>query len=200
MLFSVVVIFAAFSGLAMVVGGIWLIYKGAIILSQTDSANALSIEWKKDFKLSTQVPGIAFFVLGLAFSVVTIFAAKPPPPPPVEPFNIRGTINGVSDAVTIRVYPSASSWTVTSDRHGTINDKIYPDMDVLTLEFIAPGYERYTVNQRLSETNGRLIAIDESVVLNKVIPVIVGSQENIEETGDLALVPITEAASFGEPQ
>ena len=76
-IFDYAVILAALAGLIMVIGGIVLIYKGALVLASTDSGTALSIEWKQDFRLNTQAPGIAFFLLGLIFSSISIYASKP---------------------------------------------------------------------------------------------------------------------------
>jgi predicted permease len=70
------ILFAAIAGFCMVIGGMLLIYRGSLVLAGTDSSTTLSIEWKNDFKLNTQAPGIAFFIIGLLFSVVSIYASK----------------------------------------------------------------------------------------------------------------------------
>jgi len=63
--FDIVVLIAAACGLAMVVGGIWLLARGAITLAATPKTDALTLEWKKQFRINTQVPGLAFFLVGL---------------------------------------------------------------------------------------------------------------------------------------
>lgn len=68
MVFDVVVFTLSLTGLVMVVGGIILIARGAVALEAAkDGATALTLG---DFlKLSTTVPGLGLFLIGLAFEV-----------------------------------------------------------------------------------------------------------------------------------
>ena len=60
--FELVALVAAIAGLAMVIGGIWLVAKGILTMAATPQADALTVELKKQFRLRTQVPGLAFFL------------------------------------------------------------------------------------------------------------------------------------------
>lgn len=192
--FSSVVLIAAVAGLLMVVGGMWLIYKGAIILNNTNPQEAITIEWRQNFRMSTQVPGIAFFIVGLLFSSLAIWAAKPSG---VEPIRIKGNLKGISDIVTIKIIPSSSSWTVQTGSNGEINGRIYPDIDVLTLELTAPGYDEEFVPYSLETAGQREIDLSKkNIVLRKKIDTIVGNQEDIIEP-DVPLKPLGEKPSFG---
>jgi hypothetical protein len=66
----------------------------------------LRIGSKKDSKLNTQAPGIAFFfILGLSFSSISIYSSMPVVPKPADPIYIAGSFDDVSEIVTITAVP-----------------------------------------------------------------------------------------------
>ena len=53
-------------GIVMVIGGIVLIYKGALKLEVASKDPALTLElFQKHFRLTTNVPALGIFVIGL---------------------------------------------------------------------------------------------------------------------------------------
>ncbi len=191
--FDYVVLLAAFAGLVMVIGGVVLIYKGAIVLASTDSSSALSIEWKKDFRLNTQAPGIAFFVVGLAFSSISIYASKPEG---IEPIIIEGEVTNIPEPVTIRA--RSSTWTLQGGSHGIIKGRIHPHIQDIILEISAPGYRPENITFSLSELKDRTVKF-EAVELEHLVTAIAGRQINIVDAPE-GIAPITAQPSFGSAQ
>ena len=67
--FDIVIILGGICGLCMVIGGLILLYKGAITLSQATPEEALSVEYKNMLKISTHYPALALFIIGLFFII-----------------------------------------------------------------------------------------------------------------------------------
>lgn len=172
---EVSILFAAIAGFCMVIGGMWLIYKGALILAGTDKSTALSIEWKKDFKLNTQAPGIAFFLIGLMFSSLAIYASKQDDAAPIF---IEGKFDGVTELVTVTIIPS--NWAVISGSNGVLDGKFTPDTERVLLKISAPGYREELIPQSLSAMKKRTIKFDKPIKLIRLITVpIAVKPENI---------------------
>ncbi len=189
------ILFAAVAGLCMVIGGMLLIWKGAIVLASTDANTALSIEWKKDFKLSTQAPGIAFFILGLSFSCIAIYASDPKP---TDPVYIKGSFDNIDELVTITAVPI--HWEVTSGSDGIVDGKFTPDTEILTLKFTAPGYEVKTLSRKIENKNNRTILFERPIQLKKTaITKIEPKTENIV-TASSSLAAIDSPPKFGGGQ
>ena len=150
--FEIIAIIGAACGVAMVLGGIWLIAKGQITLAATPHTDALTIQWKKQFRMSTQVPGIAFFIIGLTFVVVPLVLLKPPALVPLE---FEGEIKGAEEPVSISVRPT-SSWELPGTTAGKVNGMIYPDLSVVLLVINAPGYEPFSKSIKVSPDGRRL--------------------------------------------
>jgi len=195
---DIAILFSAIAGFCMVIGGMLLIWKGAIVLAGTDSSTALSIEWKKDFKLNTQAPGIAFFILGLSFSCVAIYSSKPNALKPTDPIYITGTFDNVNEIVTITAVPSG--WVVSSGSNGVVDAKFTPDTEILNLNFSAAGYLPAQIPQNLSKTKDRVIRFDKPFKLIKSpVPTIETKQENIK-AATVSLPPLGSQPSFGAAQ
>lgn len=193
--FDYAVILASIAGLFMVIGGIFLIYKGAIVLAATDSNSALSIEWKQDFRLNTQAPGIAFFLLGLIFSSISIYASKPGA---IEPITIEGEVVQIPEPVTIRA--RSSTWTLDGGTNGIVRGRIHPHVEDITLEISAPGYKPERITFSLNDIKNRTLKF-ESIELEQQITAIVGSMRNIVPVAPAENIqPITAPPSFGGAQ
>ncbi len=184
------ILFSAIAGFTMVIGGMLLIWKGAIVLSNTEASTALSIEWKQNFRLNTQAPGIAFFIVGLIFSSIAILFSKPST---TDPIYVVGTLEGVSEQATITAVPSF--WKVTSGTNGVVDGKFTPDIETLTLTITAPGYQEERIPHNLGRTKDRVIKFEEPIKLVKVISPIETRDENIMPVPDLP--PVNAAPSFG---
>jgi len=132
--FSMIAIIAASCGLLMVLGGMFLIYKGAMTLAATPAVDAITIEFRKQFRLSSQVPGLAFFIVGLLFVVIALWFCRPP-----QPIDLVGNLEGTSTPVTIFV--SSPQWHLQQSSTGEIRGRIVPDITYLLIEAVAPGCE-----------------------------------------------------------
>jgi hypothetical protein len=107
-----------------------------LTFAATPNTEALTLEWKKQFRLTTQVPGMAFFLIGLLFVAVSLWALWTPGLAPLE---FEGKITGVEEPVSILVRPT-NRWELRGTTAGAIIGKIYPDLSQLELVVNAPGY------------------------------------------------------------
>jgi hypothetical protein len=156
-----VALIGAVAGFVMVLGGIGLVAKGAMTMAATPKADALTIEWKKQFRLNSQVPGLAFFLVGLLFVAVSLGFLKPAG---VEPIEFEGRIDGVDEPISVIVKPA--TWELPSNTAGQINGKVYPDFQFLILVVSAPGYEPLTRAIKV-ETDGRRLVKVGTLVLHR---------------------------------
>jgi hypothetical protein len=138
--FELVALIGAACGIVIVFGGIWLIAKGALTFAATPNTEALTLEWKRQFRLTTQVPGMAFFLIGLLFVDVSLWALWTPGLAPLE---FEGKFTGVEEPVTILVRPT-NNWELRGTAAGAMIGKIYPDLSALEVVVNAPGYEQLT--------------------------------------------------------
>jgi len=133
--FSVVIIMAGICGLAMVLGGIWLIYKGAITLAATPAADAITLEFRKQFRLHSQAPGLAFFIVGLMFVACALWFSRPPRPP--LPIELEGELDGTNSDT--KVFATSQQWMLTLSSTGEFKAKIVPDITYLVIDASSPG-------------------------------------------------------------
>lgn len=191
-IFTFAVAGAILSGLLMVGGGIWLIYKGALVLASTDKATALSIEWKKSFRLNTQAPGVAFFIIGLLFLIVALQFSKPAQ---IEPIQVLGRVINVDQPVTVTA--ETDLWPIKISSDGKINGEIYPNVRQLTIRITAPGYR--PVWHPITLEDDHTVELAEPIALIKTTSEIFGSVENIDEA-PAGLAPLASAPNFGSTQ
>lgn len=193
---DIAILFSALAGFCMVIGGMLLIWKGAIALAGTDSSTALNIEWEKKFKLNTQAPGIAFFVLGLLFSSIAIYSSRETR---TDPVYITGTVADVDETVTVTAAPPASI--IQSVSNGIIEGKFTPpdkDNELINLRFTAAGYEDAQILSNLNKTKDRVIRF-ENVRLKRILDAIETKPGNIIPTS-AHLPPIDSQPAFGSAQ
>jgi len=194
--FEVVALVGAMAGLSMVLGGIWLVAKGVITMAATPQAEALTIEWKKQFRMNTQVPGLAFFLVGLMFIAVSLGFLKPSD---IAPIAFEGQLKGIDERVSIYVRPT--NWELAGDTStGQISGNVYPDFSVLVLSINAPGYEPISKPVKVN-LEGKRIAKLGTVELRR---------SNVKEsdlTKQIAPLPFSspdlapaKASTFGGPQ
>jgi hypothetical protein len=192
--FEIVALVGALAGLCMVLGGIWLVAKGVITMVATPKADALTIEWKKQFRINTQVPGLAFFLVGLMFIAVSLGFLKPPDVVPIE---FEGQIQGVEEPVSILVRPA--NWELPGNSTGEISGKVYPDFSVLVIVINAPGYEPYTKPIKVSAEGPRTAKLGTLQLRRKLKESDLGKQVaplpfTLPETSP------TKAPAFGAPR
>jgi len=191
---DIAIFFAALAGLAMVLGGIILIYKGSLVLASTDPCNALSIEWKKDFRLNTQAPGIAFFVIGLIFSSIAIIASKRSE---VEPINIIGKVAEINEQITIAA--RSSKWILVGGSDGIVKGTIRPNIEAITLEISAPGYKPITIVHILDDLKNRTIHFEQPIEMEQLVTGVVGTQI-IDISNPSAYASVKSTPQFGVSQ
>jgi hypothetical protein len=163
--FEVVAILGAFCGTAMVVGGIWLVAKGVITLAATPQAQALTIEWKRQFRINTQVPGLAFFIVGMLFISISLRFLQPDPVLPVE---LVGELRGMDQPWLLSIRPQ-NSWEQRGSATRTFSTKIYPEVSSLVIEVTAPGYEPFEKSIPISGKTKRLENIGILELRRKVV-------------------------------
>jgi hypothetical protein len=189
-IFGVTVFFVATAGFLMIAGGIALLWKGAITLAATPNTTAISIEYRKMLKINTQVPGIAFFVIGTALLIAApVFAGRTL----LSKFELTGITEGVDGVVTVS---ASRRWPVSTFSDGEIHDSFYPDTSMLTVEIGAAGYK--PIYLPIDLTKGKVIPLG-SIRLLKQISEIKPDPANIAKP--LYDPPaITERNGFGSAQ
>lgn len=187
--FEMVALIGALAGASMVLGGIWLVAKGVITLAATPKADALTIEWKKQFRINTQVPGLAFFLVGLMFISISLGFLRPPDIVPIE---FAGQLKGVDQPVSIVVRPE--NWELPGGSTGQINGKIYPDFSVLVLMVNAPGYEPFTKSIRIEPNGHRVAELGTMEMHRKVIQ---ADLETHVAALPFGAPPVSDGATFG---
>jgi len=190
--FDIIVILSAFCGVLMVVGGIILLYKGIIKLSGTSQNEALSLEFKKEFRVSTQYPALGIFLIGLIFVVVAMIISKPQIPSPIE---FRGTLENIKRDASLSV--EASHWNLRAASDGKINGKITPCLDILWVEVTAPGYEPAIKSIRKDEIQNGIANLG-NLNLKQIVSKVESLEKNIKKlpTG-YNVPPLTDSGSFG---
>jgi hypothetical protein len=188
--FDLAVLLAALCGLVMVCGGIALLWRGAITLASTKARDAISIEFRKQFRIHTQIPGIAIFLVGLLFITQALYFSKPTE---VAPIDLQGVIKEVAAPVTVIV---STKWPLPTFTDGQIRGRIYPDVSTLVVEATAPGYMPFSAPVRPKSDH---VASIGEVRLIKKVEEIPTRPENIQPL-DFVPPPPTKPGSFGAPR
>jgi hypothetical protein len=190
--FEIIVILCAVCGVIMVGGGIYLLYKGIIKLAAAPKEKALSIEFKKDFRVTTQYPALGIFIIGLAFLAIALFVSKPPVPAPIE---FTGTVENIDSPLTIFVKPE--KWSIGVGTDGIVNGVVTPNLNILWIEAKAPGYKPIKKSVRKQEIkNGiaNLGVLSSEQVVAKVQPV---ASNIIDLPSGINIPPVSSEGTFG---
>jgi hypothetical protein len=191
-IFELAVLLASLCGVIMVCGGLFLLGRGAITLAATPKTDAISIEFRKQFRIHTQVPGIALFLVGLMFVTQALYFSKPGD---IVPIDLQGEVSGVVGPVTVII---STKWPVHTFTGGQIEGRIYPDMTSLIVEATAPGYLPFSAPVKL-KTSPRRVAALGSLRLQKVLDEIPPNPANIRGL-DFTAPPPGQGGSFGVPR
>jgi hypothetical protein len=153
--FNTAIYVSLFCAIAMILGGIWLLAKGAIKLSEAGkNEGGLSVELFNKIKLNTGYPALAFFIIGLFFIALAMWFSKPPD---VLSLNIDGKLNidgDPSELVTIKVVPSSEiGITLHPNSDGSLTRTLHPEF-ALDVVINAAGYEPERWKQTISMTKG----------------------------------------------
>lgn len=188
--YDITIIAATFCGIMMVAGSLFLLYKGAIKLEVASKDPALTIDMFKDkFKLTTYVPALALFVIGLAFVGLSIYAARDTAATPIE---IKGEAAAAGEDVKVIF---KSEWPVpVAGRQ--VFQVLRPQLDVITLVITAPGYQPFYQSYSKRDV-GKLIDFG-TVQLVRAVARIETRPENITPlpTG-VTPPPLSSSGGFG---
>lgn len=158
--FNIAIYVSLFLAIVMIVGGIWLLAKGVIKLSEAGKSDgALSVELFNKFKINTGYPALAFFIIGLFFIALAIWFSKPAD---VVSVVFVGKLN-LDDATVVRgkVVPLTEvGATFQPDSTGAI-ETLHPDVR-FEVQMVAPGYQPELWTADFSAEKGRTKKIDLS--------------------------------------
>lgn len=171
-------------GIVMVLGGIVLLYKGAIRLEVASQDPSLSVEmFKKKLKLTTHIPALGLFVIGSLLVISVIYFSQITN---IEEIPVIGKTENVEEDITVLV---RSEWFVPAHR-GKVKHVIRPYLDVLWVQISAPGYlpELKPYQDFKEGVNFG------TVKLEKAVPIIKPNESNIIELPDtLKYIPPLDA-------
>ena len=142
--FNIAIYVSLFLAIAVIVGGIWLLAKGIIKLSEAGrSGEGLSVELFNKIKVNTGYPALGFFVLGIVLIVLSIVFSKPSG---LVPVNVVGKleVRGDPSDVTLTVEPDPDNVLTTKpDFNGTVNKTLWARPEVARLRVVinASGYQ-----------------------------------------------------------
>ncbi|UCH63908.1 MAG: hypothetical protein JSU77_05570 [Fidelibacterota bacterium] len=193
--FSFTVLVSAVCGLVMVVGGIALLWRGAISLDTVSNTEALSVEWKKQFRLTTHAPALALFIIGLGFIVVPLWMAKPKALPIVE---ITGEKDeGISQP--IRLIIETEPWISGKPHEQMIEEEL--DLSNIILVIKATAALHNEQEQRRIPL-GRLLGGDldlSKIELQRVVGEISATaNEELIDSLPIIASPLHKAGAFGK--
>lgn len=176
-------------GIAMVVGGILLLYKGAIKLESASKDPALTVElFRKEFTLATRVPALGLFVIGLMFVGGSMWVAMKTDVPRIA---VVGEISGVDEPIKVKVF---REWDVAASQQ-EVNDVLRPSFDVLWVRVTAPGYVEFTKSFERDKAEG--VFKLGKIALHRAVPTITSNPENIVPIGFAA--PKFDPGAAGAP-
>jgi hypothetical protein len=165
--FEWICIIAAICGVLMVLGGIYLFYKGILTLAKApDQQEAVSFEFQKILKIQSRYPAYGFFIFGIAFVVLGATFAKPDS---IAPITVEGSVENAVDPGNTTVRILVTLWegkALTED--GKIQRVVYPDLSQLRVEITAPGSNPPVVSKRILSNSAERIARFERVRFEKV--------------------------------
>lgn len=187
---DITIIGGTICGIIMVVGGILLLYKGAIRLEVASKDPSLTLElFAKQFKLTTHAPALGLFVIGLLFVGLSIYFAERMTAAPIE---LVGDTEVAEGPVRVLV---RSEWELPTVE-GKLRHVLRPNLDVLWILISAPGHRSYTKSFTMKEVGGNVDL--GAIKLRKEIDRIQPKAKNIPALPPgIESPPVTKGGSFG---
>ena len=133
--FKIILLISALCGMFMVLGGIVLLYRGALSLANVADQSALTVEFKKELRISTQYPALAFFLIGLLFMALSLWVGRSEP----HKIVIRGQTTNVDEPIKVTIH--ARSWNSGLEHQKNFSETIDATVDTIEVEISAPGYK-----------------------------------------------------------
>jgi hypothetical protein len=138
---DIVIIITAVCGLLMVIGGMVLLYKGAVTLKDSNPDEAIKVEFKHMINVTTRYPALGLFVIGLAFTVVALYFVRPFVRP-YPPFKISGTLN-TDDPGNATVVISFPVHMFQPEPNGEFHGTVDSGLEDIAYEVNLPGENKY---------------------------------------------------------
>ena len=154
--FDFVVIIGGMCGFMMVIGGMLLLYKGAISLNQASKEEAVSLEFKKMLKITTHYPALGLFIIGLAFIIIAVSFSKSTR----NQFTITGQVK-VDDPDSLAVVIAIPRMEAKAYAGGRILASIVPQIDILEVSLACPGYKGVTIPIETKSSKWGAISLGE---------------------------------------
>src|SRR6266700_5740197 len=114
--FDLILILCGVTGLVMIVGSIFLLYKGVVKLGEKSAGTALEADFKNQLKVNVRNPALGLFAIGFSFFLLALYYGKPGEGGPLV---ISGRIR-VADAGGILVKLKSEEWPMQVSSKGTI--------------------------------------------------------------------------------
>jgi hypothetical protein len=186
-----ILLLGAGCGVVMVVGGILLLYKGAISLTNVAGEEAFTIEFKKELRISTQYPALGIFVIGLLFIALSVYVGKPD----INKITLKAKTVDVAEPVNITV--KANSWSSGLTHTGEIIETIYPNIDNIQVIVSAPGYENESKTINISSLKNGVADLGEIQLHQKLAKSAIDTSQIVSLPADVAVPGIAAKPAFG---
>ena len=194
---TVAIYVSLFCALVMIIGGIWLLAKGVIKLSETGKAEGgLSVEVFNKFKFSTGYPALAFFIIGVFCIAVAIWFSKPADAVSIV---FVGKLNlDNTSAVRGKVVPVAEVGATFQPNSNGIIEKTHPDLR-FEVQILAPGYDPEPWHDYFTAEKGKTVKIDLSndvKFIKRAYNPTPAQGDIIELPTNVKVLPVQEGAGF----
>lgn len=126
-------------GSIMVITSLFFLHKGIISLNKSSREKAISIDFKKQIRISSHYPALALFILGWTFIMVPMFIAAP------SKIAVEGVlrVNPPHDLNRLTVRIIGGPWDIEPDSDGSLGTVFYPNLDKMKIEITGPGRHPY---------------------------------------------------------
>lgn len=148
--FDILCIIGGICSLLMVVGSLYLLYKGTITLSEKNAEEAVQVEFKKLINITTRYPALGLFIIGWAFLGLVLYLSKTNSERPLE---IQGKLM-IDDTQSVTVVGSATMLQTVPASDGGIDALIYPSrVDAIRIDIVTPGYAQGKISRVIIPQN-----------------------------------------------
>jgi hypothetical protein len=148
--FGIILIMCAATGVAMVLGSMFLLYCGVIKLSEKAGVSALEAQFKNEIRVNIRNPALGLFAIGFFFFCLALYFAKAQEGTPVV---VSGHIK-IADVSGLTVSLEADQSPIAVSSEGEIFTTIQP-LEKLKIEIKADGYKPHTWVHQLTPAEAR---------------------------------------------
>lgn len=189
--FDIVLIASSLGGIIMVLGGILLLYKGAISLSNVSGEEGFTFEFKRELRISTQYPALGIFIIGLLFVALPVLTGKPE----FCKLTVKGKAVNVSEPISLTL--KASSWKSSMQHTGEVLETFYPNVDTIQIVVSAPGYKSQIKTVQISSLKDGMANLGDIKLSHLISKEEVTGEKITPLPSNVSLPPITAKPRFG---